>query len=147
MEGYRGLAKGISTRLSKSNTELQGLRHFGFLVGGIFAVLSLWPVVFRGQAPRLWAAIPAAILIAFGFAAPMALRPIHWLWLQLGHTLGWINTCILLSAVYFLMVTPIGVVMRLLGRDPLKRRLRDGSSYWIDREQPGHGRRSMELKF
>ncbi len=147
MQGRGGLAKGIPARLSSSNTERQALRHFGLIIGGIFVVLALWPVIFRGEPPRLWAAIPAAVLIGLGLAAPTSLRLFYQLWVRLGHTLGWINTCVLLIVVYLLVFTPIGLVMRLLGRDPLTRRLRDRSSYWIIRGPSPRGKRAMEFKF
>jgi len=147
MGGEWRLAAGISTRLSPPERESRDLRHFGLLVGGIFALIAAWPVALRAEAPRYWAAIIAAGLISLGLVAPTALRPVCQQWMRLSHTLGWLNTRVLLGAVYLLLMTPIGVVMKLVGRDPLDRRLRDRNSYWITRERSGRGKRSMELRF
>lgn len=141
------MAKGIPTRLSASAVEIRELRHFGLLVGGILAVIAVWPVVFRGESPRTWVLILAAALIALGLVFPRALRSVYRLWMRMGHLLGWFNTRLLLSVVYFLVMTPTGMVMRLVGRDPLDRRLGDRPSYWVERQRRLDARRSMELHF
>jgi hypothetical protein len=141
------LATGISARLSAPERESRDLRHFGLLVGGIFALIAAWPVVSRGEGPRFWAAIIAAGLILPGLVVPTALRPVYRHWMKLSHGLGWLNTRLLLGAAYLLLLTPIGVVMKLVGRDPLSRRLRDRDSYWVTRERSGQGKRRMELRF
>ena len=147
MAGDRGLATGIPTRLTSPATEARELRRFGLLVGAIFAAIAIWPVAFRGELPRSWALILAGSLIAIGLAAPRALRPVQRWWMRLGHALGWVNTRLLLGTVYFLVLTPIGAAMRLIGRDPLDRRLGDRASYWKPRGPTRDSKRSMELRF
>lgn len=95
------------------------LRSFGLTVGGVFALIALWPVVIRGGDPRLWAAVPSVLLIVPALVWPSSLSWIHKGWMAIGHVLGWINTRIILGAVFYLVVTPIGVVRRLLGKDPM----------------------------
>lgn len=123
------------------------LRRFGLLVGGIFATIAGWPLLLRGQAPHGWAAVIAAALMILGLTVPGALRPVLRLWLRVGHLLGWFNTRILLTLVYFVVMTPTGLAMRLIGRDPLDRRLRDRSSYWRDKPRQTEPRASMERHF
>jgi hypothetical protein len=95
------------------------LRSFGFIVGGIFAGLSLWPMLWRGADIRLWAAVLAALLLLPAAVYPTSLRwPYHG-WMALGHGLGWINTRIILGLIFFGLFTPMAVVMRWMGRDPL----------------------------
>jgi hypothetical protein len=99
------------------------LRSFGLLVGGIFAVIGLWPLVLRGENLRLWALILGGTLVGLGLIWPALLGPVFRVWMFIGHILGWINTRIILSLVFFLMITPMGLLMRLFGRDPMNRRL------------------------
>ena len=117
----------------------RALRQFGFLVGGGFAVLGLLPWVLRRGEPRPILLGLAAVLGLAALAWPEGLRWPHRGWMAVGHVLGWINTRILLGAVFFLVVTPIGWVARLFGRDPMRRRFdRDAPSYRQDREaRPG----------
>jgi hypothetical protein len=122
------------------------LRSFGLLVGGAFAVIGLWPRVWRGEPPRLWALALAVLLVGFGLVLPRALRHPYRGWMALGHALGWINSRILLGLVFYLIVTPMGIVMRLSGRDPMRRGFdREAPSYRIGREaRPGtHMRRQF----
>lgn len=104
------------------------LRQFGLLVGAVFTVIGLWPLVFRGEPLRLWAIGVGGLLIAFGGILPQLLRPIHKGWMWVGHILGWINTRILLSIVFYAMVTPIGLVFRLMGKDTMRRAFAESST-------------------
>jgi hypothetical protein len=99
------------------------LRQFGLLVGSVFAVIGLWPVVFRGESPRLWAMILGSLLIVLGAVVPQSLKQVHHGWMKVGHVLGAINTKIILGIIYYGLITPMGLVMRLMGKDPLHRTL------------------------
>jgi len=109
------------------------LRSFGLLVGGIFGFIGLWPMVWRHQNPRLWAVTLAVILVVPALVAPRTLAPAHRAWMKLAEMLAWINTRILLGLVFFVVVTPIGLLMRMLGRDPMRRQLGPNSDYRIRR--------------
>jgi hypothetical protein len=104
-------------------TEVQ-LRHFGFIVGGITAVLFgiLPPLIWSFGWPA-WPWVVGGVLAALALASPRSLRPVYGAWMRVGLVLGWINTRVLLFLVYATMVVPIGVGMRLLGRDPMERRI------------------------
>jgi hypothetical protein len=108
------------------------LRSFGLLVGGIFAGIGFWPVVFYGAGLRWWAVVAAAVLIFPALAFPYRLAWIHKKWMLLGHILGWINTRIILGAIFYLVVTPIGFIRRLMGKDPMGKQIRaDLESYRV----------------
>ena len=97
------------------------LRQFGLLVGGIFAVIGLWPMVLRGQNPRLWSLVPAVLLILPALVYPRSLRFVHRGWMVIGEVLGWINTRIILGTLFYTLVTATGLIMRLSGKDPMNR--------------------------
>jgi hypothetical protein len=142
MEGERRLAAGISTRLSEAE-----LKRFGVTVAiplALLAALGMW----RGHniLPALLGGL-ATVLAGFAVVAPGRLRPTHRLWMGTAQGLGRFNTQILLAIVYFLIMTPTGVIMRLLGRDPLQRQLRDGTSYWVKRLPQPDPKGSMERQF
>jgi len=101
--------------------ETKQLRSFGLVVGGAFGVIGLWPLLFRAESPRPWALVLAAVLIGLGLILPRSLALPYQLWMRIGHILGWINTRIILGVAYYGLFTPLGVLMRLLGRDPMRR--------------------------
>ena len=108
------------------------LRHFGLLVGGIFAVIGLWPVLFRAQGPRLWALALAVALVVPALVLPRSLTYVHRSWMAAGEALGWINTRIILSVIFYALVTPMGILMRRFGRDPMRRRFEpDATTYRV----------------
>jgi hypothetical protein len=110
------------------------LRQFGLLVGGVFTVIGLWPLVFRGEPLRLWAIGIGGLLMAFGGILPSVLAPIHKGWMWVGHILGWMNTRILLTIVFYGLVTPIGIVFRLMGKDTMRQALDEsGTTYRVVR--------------
>jgi Saxitoxin biosynthesis operon protein SxtJ len=111
------------------------LRSFGFTVGGIFAVIAFWPLMLRGEDPRGWALMIAACLLVPGAVFPRSLVWVHKVWMAAGHIMGWINTRIILGFVFYLIVTPTGLIRRWLGKDPMGRQLRpDLDSYRIVRK-------------
>ena len=114
------------------NTTIRQLRSFSFLVGTVFVVLGLWPFVIRGQSIRLWALILAGLLIIPGAVWPTALKPIYRVWMTVGHTLGWVNTQIILAVIFYVLFAPVAIILRLLRNDPLRRRLDPNSRYISD---------------
>jgi hypothetical protein len=97
------------------------LRSFGLLVGGIFAIIGLWPLIWRGEDVRWWAMIATAILVLPAVVYPMSLKLIYRGWMAIGEVLGWINTRIILSIIFYGVFTPVALVMRLRGQDPMRR--------------------------
>jgi hypothetical protein len=121
----------------KSNVAtVRDLRWFGVAVGGVLAGIGLWPLLWSGAAPRLWALACGGVLIAAGLAAPRALAPIHRGWMALGHVLGWINTRIILTFFFYGILTPMGLAARLFGKDFMRVRIAsDADSYRVIRER------------
>jgi Saxitoxin biosynthesis operon protein SxtJ len=104
-------------------TNKNELRNFGLLLGTLFlGMLGLLPLL-RHHAPARWPMVVAAVLWAAALAWPASLAlPFRW-WTRFGNVLGWFNTRLVLSVVFFLMLAPVGLVLRLFGRDSMNRRL------------------------
>jgi Saxitoxin biosynthesis operon protein SxtJ len=119
----------------KNVVDNKQLRSFGLIVGGIFAVIAVWPLVIHSAEPRWWSLIVAAVLVLPAVVYPQSLYWPHKGWMAVGTVLGWINTRIILGAVFFFVVTPIGAVRRLLGKDPMGKKLKsDVDSYRVLRK-------------
>src|SRR5262245_59382973 len=98
------------------------LRSFGLIVGGIFALIGIWPAVWRGQ-PRLWSLLLGGVLMALALVLPHSLAQVYRLWMTVGEVLGWINTRIILGVLFYGLFTPMGLFMRLRSKDPMRRTL------------------------
>jgi Saxitoxin biosynthesis operon protein SxtJ len=112
------------------------LRKFGLLVGGVFALLGLvaW---MRGKPFFPYLLVPGAALLAFGLVFPRGLKPVYLPWMTLAILLGFVVSNVLLTFFFFLVMTPIGLTARLLGRDFLRLKLDPkAGTYWIPRERP-----------
>src|SRR5205807_7588606 len=98
------------------------LRKFGLVVGGCFAILAVL-FALRHKHPQGMVGCAAAAVILLGLAgvAPTVLSPFEKVWLKFGAVMGWINTRILLFAIFFLVLTPLSLLLRLFRRDALKR--------------------------
>ena len=115
------------------------LRKFGLMVGGVFCAIGLWPLIFRGQNPRLWAVTVGVLLLIPALLAPRTLGPVYRVWMMVGDTLGWINTRILLGVVFYGLITPMGLIMRLLGNNAMRRAYEPGVESYrvVKRPRPG----------
>jgi len=125
----------------QKNTDKKQLRSFGLTVGGIFALIGIWPALVRGQDARWWVVVLAACLLVPAVIFPSILFWPHKGWMALAHALGWVNTRIILGLVFFGLVTPIGLVRRWMGKDPMGRELRPGAgTYRVIRQSrpPSH---------
>jgi len=112
---------------------------FGWTVGGALVALAglFWCGIFgRHDLARDILAASGTALIVLGTVYPVSLREVRAGWLAAAHGLGWLNTRILLGLFYYSVVSPVGLVMRLFGRDPLDRKwLPNQPSYWIRRDE------------
>ena len=114
-------------------------RSFGLIVGGAFALVGAWPIVRSGQGPRIWSLALSGLLIASALVYPPILRYPYDYWMRLGRALGWINTRIILSVLFYLIFTPIGVIRRWLGWDPMRRAFDPGAPSYRQVRPPRPG--------
>jgi hypothetical protein len=112
-------------------------RNFGLVFAVVFAIIGLLPLV-HGGALHLWALIVAVPFLVVALVAPALLAPLNKLWTRFGMLLHRIVSPVILGLLFFVIITPMGAVMRLLGKDPLRlRRDPQSPSYWITRSPPG----------
>jgi predicted membrane metal-binding protein len=122
-------------------------RSFGFTFAIVFAIVALFPLM-RGRPVRGWALIVAAAFLLAALALPRVLAPLSRLWLRFGLLLHACISPIIMGLVFYTTVTPIGLVRRLLGQDPLRLRFdRDVVTYWIERHPPGPAPDTMPRQF
>lgn len=128
MEGDRRLAQRVPVRL----TSAEG-RRFGLTVGGAFAVLGgvAW---WRGH-PRAAVVLASlgALLILAGLSVPQLLGPVQRAWMGLAHAISRVTTPVFMGVVYFVVLAPVGIVMRVIGRNPLGHGVAPGKGYWVAR--------------
>jgi hypothetical protein len=121
--------------------------RFGYLFCSVCALVAGY--MFWISHPG-WASIFAALAVAFLAAAhfaPSVLAPLNRLWFGFGLLLGKIISPIVLGAIFFLLISPVALVTRLFGRDPLLIRKRATASYWVERDPPGPATDSFKNQF
>ncbi|HKX94697.1 MAG TPA: SxtJ family membrane protein [Methylibium sp.] len=122
-------------------------RSFGVVFAVVFALIAAWPLL-GGGGLRGWAAGVSAAFLAVALARPSLLSGLNRQWLKLGLLLGKIVSPIALGVLFYLVFTPMGVLMRLAGKDPLRLKMdRAAGSYWMDRKPPGPPPGSMTNQF
>jgi len=123
-------------------------REFGLIVGGMFLLLSGW-WLYRGKFHTVTqVTLPlGAILLLLGIVWPRALVYPNKAWMKLAEGLSYVSTRIVLAFVYFFVITPIGVIKRMTGWDPLNRRAARSDSYWRDYSERQRNPRHYEKMF
>ena len=107
---------------------------FGIVFFVVFLLISFWPSI-EGQSLRIWALTVSLIFLVLGLLNSKLLSPFNLIWVKFGEVLGRIIAPIAMGVVYFIIITPIGLFMRLIGKDLLRTKFSKNKSYWIKREQ------------
>lgn len=129
------------------STKMSSDRSFGIVFSVVFIIIGLLPLVSDGAA-RLWSLVAACIFLVLAFFASRTLAPLNRVWAKFGLLLHHIISPVVMGFLFFVTVTPIGLVMRLFGKRPLQLSFdRDIESYWIIRESPGPHPDSMKHQF
>ncbi|MEM6327206.1 MAG: SxtJ family membrane protein [Bacteroidota bacterium] len=141
----------VAAEVRALDVSVPSLRRFGLTVGAVFAGIGVF-LLWRGEWE--WTVVRQSLvglggtLMVLGALVPVVLRPVYRVWMTLAFAMGFVMTRVILTAVFALVVTPIGVVMRLLGKDPLpKHRDASADSYWIVREAPAPSSRESLEKY
>ena len=110
-------------------------KSFGIVFFLFFLILSIFPL-FKDEDIRVWSLIVAIIFLILGLLNSRALTPFNILWFKFGLFLGKIVSPIIMGLVFFLVVTPTGIIMRLFNKDLLNLKKKKTKSYWIIRDNP-----------
>ena len=122
-------------------------RAFGIVIAAFLTLVALAPLR-RHQPVRWWALAPAVIILAVACVRPAWLHSFNRLWTKLGLLLGRVVTPVVTGLLFYLIVTPVGFLVRLLGKDPLRlARDAQAATYWIERKPPGPPAESMANQF
>ena len=110
-------------------------RSFGVVFFIVFLIISLYPILNYGEI-RLWALIISSIFLILGLVNSKLLSPLNNLWFKFGIFLGKTISPIIMGIIFYLVVTPIGLIMRILGKDLLNLKYNKNKSYWIEKTGP-----------
>jgi hypothetical protein len=122
-------------------------RSFGFVFAAVFLIIGLYPLL-HATGIRIWAVVISGLFLLLATLVPQVLAPANRLWTKFGLLLHHIVSPIALGILFFLVVTPTGLLMRLFGKDPLRLRFDPAAdSYWIKRDPPGPAADSLKNQF
>ena len=126
-------------------TDKKTLRNFGFLMADVLTLIAAIPVI-KGNPPAWWAASIGILFFISGVIAPRILDMPFRAWMKLGHVLGYINTRIILGLIFFFVLTPIGIVLRILGISQIRLKIdKNATSYRVVSNRRDH--KHMERQF
>jgi hypothetical protein len=133
---------------SDSSPKLPSERSFGLFFTAFFSGLGLYGIYKEWDLyPVFFLFAASGALLLFSICAPRLLAPLNKAWFWIGQFLGKIVSPIVLGVIFFGLLTPIAVITRLLGRDELRLKRQDVTSYWIDRAPPGPACDSFKNQF
>ena len=118
-------------------------KSFGIVFALLFIIISFYPIL-NNETFRLWSLIISLIFLILGLLNSSLLTPLNKIWFKFGILLGRIFSPLIMGTIFFLVVTPIGVFMRILRKDLLNLNFNKSSSYWIKKEGP---KSSMKNQF
>ena len=117
----------------KQKIKLPSNRNFGIVFFVVFLIISLWPLLSQNDV-RIWSLVISGIFLILGLINSKLLLPLNKIWFKFGILLGNFIAPIVMGIVYFMVVTPTGLIMRLLGKDLLNLKKNNKDTYWIDKD-------------
>ncbi len=115
--------------------KLPSNRNFGVIFFLVFLLIALYPLTYDGEITK-WSIAISLIFLILGLLNSKILTPLNNLWFKFGIILGKIISPLIMSIIFFLVVTPIGLLMRVLGKDLLNLKFNKNKSYWIKKKGP-----------
>ena len=114
----------------QQNIKLPSNRNFGIVFAIVFLIISLWPLLKQNEI-RYWSLIISIIFLSLGLINSKLLLPLNKIWFKFGIFLGNFIAPIVMGVIYFFVVTPTGLIMKMLGKDLLNLKKSNKDSYWI----------------
>ena len=118
-----------------SQIKVSSNKSFGLVFFIFFLIIAIYPLI-NSESIRLWALILSLIFLILGLFNSPILSPLNLIWFKFGIFLGKIVSPFIMGVIFFLVVTPTGLIMRLLGKDLLNLKFNDNKSYWIKKKGP-----------
>tara|TARA_Y100001970_G_scaffold104360_1_gene130733 strand:+ start:662 stop:1045 length:384 start_codon:yes stop_codon:yes gene_type:complete len=115
------------------NVKISSNRSFGVVFFIVFLLIGLYPLTYNGEI-RIWSLFFSFIFIILGLLNSRILTPLNKIWFKFGLFLGKIISPLIMAIIFFLVVTPIGLIMRLIGKDVLNLKFNTKKSYWIEKD-------------
>jgi hypothetical protein len=109
-------------------------KSFAILFSIVFLVIGLWPLI-NSEGLRVWSIVLSAIILILGLFQPKFLTPFNHGWIKFGEILGSIIAPIVMALVFFTVLTPLSIIIRIAGKDLLKMKFSKENSYWIKKEK------------
>ena len=109
-------------------------KSFGIVFAIVFSIISIWPLLDGGEL-RLWSIIIAIIFLTLGFFNSNLLTPLNKIWFKFGIFLGNFIAPIIMGVIFFFVVTPIGLFMKVLRKDIINLKKNNKSTYWIEKKK------------
>ena len=117
------------------DVKISSNRSFGIVFFIVFLLIALYPLIDKGEV-RLWSLVISIIFLILGLLKSKILTPLNKLWFKFGIILGKIVSPLVMGIIFFLVVTPVGIFMRLLRKDLLNLKFNKNNSYWIEKTGP-----------
>ena len=119
----------------RENIQIGSNKSFGIVFFLVFLLISLYPLTYDGEI-KIWSLIISFIFLILGLLNSKFLTPLNKIWFKFGILLGKIVSPLIMGAIFFLVVTPIGIILRLMGKDVLNLKYNKNKSYWIENSSP-----------
>ena len=117
------------------DTKIGSNKSFGIVFFIVFLLIAAYPLLDQGSI-RVWALLISLFFLTFGLLNSKVLTPLNKMWFRFGIFLGKIVSPLIMGIIFFLVVTPIGLIMKLLKKDLLNLRFNKNKSYWIEKKEP-----------
>ena len=121
--------------MKNNNIKIGSNKNFGLVFFIFFLIISFYPLV-NGEDIRKWSLVFSIIFLVLGLTNSKILNPLNKLWFNFGIFLGKIMSPVIMGIIFFLVVTPIGLLMRLFGKDILNLKFNNKATYWIEKNGP-----------
>jgi len=122
--------------------KLPSNRNFGVVFCIVFMIISLWPLLSQNEI-RIWSLIISITFLLLGLINSTLLTPLNKLWFKFGILLGNIISPIIMGIIFFFVVTPTGLLMKIFKKDPLNLKKNNSNTYWTDKDNNNNSMRNQ----
>tara|TARA_B100001564_G_scaffold348889_1_gene351351 strand:+ start:62 stop:451 length:390 start_codon:yes stop_codon:yes gene_type:complete len=121
--------------LKRTEIKISSNKSFGVVFFIVFLIVSIYPLINNGEL-RIWSLITAIIFLILGLINSKILTPLNKLWFKFGLLLGKVISPLVMGIIFFIVVTPTALIMRIIGKDLLNLKFNNKKSYWIEKTGP-----------